>query len=53
MSWIHAFCPADFTKYAIWSRHYEELDWRLDQHQYRFKRYLTNIDLPKAEATLE
>ena len=53
MSWIHAFCPADFTKYAIWSRHYEELDWRLDQHQYRFKRYLTDIDLPKAEATLE
>jgi hypothetical protein len=52
MSWIHAFCPADFTRYAVWSRHYEELDWRLDQHQYRYRKYLTGLDFPKAEATL-
>ena len=52
MSWIHAFCPADFTHYAVWSRHYEELDWRLDQHQYRYKRYLTSLEFPKADATL-
>jgi len=52
MSWIHAFCPADFTRYAVWSRHYEELDWRLDQHQYRYTKYLTGLDFLKAEATL-